>query len=441
MQNSAWMFASSGVSILIQFVFFTILARIYSPAVYGVYGIFNLYVSTLGNASTFGYHQAFVIPKEERKFSALLRLSIWISVVFSIAVTIMSFCFGKSILSAFEHDELGNWIYWIGPAILLMSFDRITSDWAVRNKEFRKQTWWSTSTTLLAKVFNALYGWLISATAAGLVYTTLFQHGMRTITYCGSVLHDFKVQMKLRFTRAELYAVGREYKEFPLYIYWGNVINIFSNNLPAALLIKLGYSVDAIGFYSYSLIILDLPIRMLGAGVYSVFAQKASELVHGRMHELAGITWKLYRGIVLISLLFSVFIFAFGEKFYLLLLEERWSTAGRAAEVLIIFYFFRMISSPLSSLFNILRKERQFFIFQLVLTVVRVLGLVIGSWYTTDFVTLMLIYSLVNAIMYFAFCIWIFKLINFSIWKVTSFTLFTSIAGFGLGYVIRMFLL
>ncbi len=355
-------------------------------------------------------------------------------------VTGVSLCFGKSVLRVFNHEELGSWIYWIGPTILLMSFDRITSDWAVRNKEFRKQTWWSVTTTLVAKVFNALYGWWITATPGGLVYTTLLQHGLRTITYCGSVLSDFGVQMKLRFSRAELFAVAKEYKEFPLYIYWGNVINIFSNNLPAALLTTLGFSIDTIGFYSYSLIILDLPIRMLGAGVYSVFVQKASELIHGRMHELAGITWKLYKAIVLISLLFSVFIFSFGEKFYLLLLEERWSTAGRAAEVLIIFYFFRMISSPLSSLFNILRKERQFFIFQIALTIMRVLGLVIGSFFTKDFVTLMLIYSLVNAVMYFIFCIWIFKLINFPLWKVTAFTLLTSIGGFGLGVLLKVFL-
>lgn len=439
-QNSAWMFASSGISIVIQFVFFSILARIYSPAVYGVFGIFNVYVSTLGSAATLGYNQAFVIPKEDRAFSALLRLTIWIAVLFSVVVMLVFVFAGKEILSLFAHDEVGNYVYLIAPTAMFLAFDRITADWAVRKKEFRKQTLWSTTTTLVAKGFNALYGWKISATTSGLVLTTILQHLMRTVTYCAFVISDFRERMKDRFTRKELMAVGKEYKEFPIYIYWGNVINVFSSNLPAALLTTFGFSVDYVGFYAYSLIVLDLPIRMLGAGVTTVFLQKAAELVHDRKHQLAAHTWKVYKIMVVVSLFFSVIIFVFGEKLYLLLLQDRWSTAGQAAEVLIIFYFFRMISSPLSSLFNIFRKERQFFIFQVMLTIMRFASLFIGAWYTDDFVTLMLIYSLVNAVAYFIFCIWIFKLVEFSTTRVFYFTFLTSVGGFGFGYLLKVLL-
>ena len=212
------MFTSSGISILIQFIFFTILARIYSPEVYGIYGIFNLYVNTLGNASTFGYHQAFVIPKEEREFSALLRITLWIALFFSLGITLITFIAGPQMLVQFQHEKLGNWVYWIGPTVFLFAMDRICADWAIRNKEFRKQTLWSTTTMLVSKIFNACYGFFISATVGGLVFTTLMQHGMRSVTYAGSVIHDFSHQMKLRFSRNELMRVAREYKEFPLYI-------------------------------------------------------------------------------------------------------------------------------------------------------------------------------------------------------------------------------
>jgi O-antigen/teichoic acid export membrane protein len=439
-RNSAWMFTSSGVSILIQFVFFTILARIYSPEVYGIYGIFNLYVNTLGNASTLGYHQAFVIPKDEREFSSLLRLTLWIALIFSVLVSLFTLLAGREMLTWFHHEKLGNWVYWIGPTVFLLALDRITSDWAIRNKEFRKQTLWSTTTMLVSKIFNACYGFFISATVGGLVFTTLMQHGMRSITYAGSVIHDFSHQMKLRFSRNELMRVAREYKEFPLYIYWGNVINIFSNNLPAAMLLSLGFGIDSIGFYAYSLIVLDLPIRMLGAGIYSVFSQKAAELARERMHELASHTWRLYQGIVLVSLFFSLIVFAFGERLYLLLLDDKWQVAGQAAEVLVIFYFFRMISSPLSSLFTTLRKEKQFFIFQVFLTVLRYGALVLGAAWTDDFISLMWVYTLVNAVAYFVFCIWIFRLINFSLIRVVIFTLGTTIPVFLLGWYIKTLL-
>jgi O-antigen/teichoic acid export membrane protein len=434
------MFSSSGISILIQFVFFTILARIYSPEVYGLYGIFNLYVNTLGNASTLGYHQAFVIPHQEREFSALLRLTMWIALLFSVLITLILFVAGHEILALSDHQQLGNWVYLIGPTVFLMALDRIASDWAIRNKEFRKQMIWSTSTMLLSKVFNACYGAFISASVGGLVFTTMIQHGARFLTYSFSVISDFSHQLKMRFSRKELIQVAKTYKEFPLFIYWGNVINIFSNNLPAAMLLSLGFSLDHIGFYSYSLIVLDLPIRMLGAGIYSVFSQKAAEMVRDRAHELSRHTWKLYQAILLVSLVFSFIVFVFGEKLYLLLLDDRWQEAGKAAEVLVIFYFFRMISSPISSLFTTLRKEKQFFIFQVFLTILRYLALVVGAWTTNDFIQLMWVYTLVNAFAYLLLCVWTLKLVQVPVWRVLSFTFGTTIPVFLLGWLIKIWM-
>jgi O-antigen/teichoic acid export membrane protein len=435
------MMSSSGLSILIQFVFFTILARIYSPAVYGIFGIFNLYTTTLGNASTLGYNQAFVIPKEDREFSSLLRLTIWIAVVFSVLTTLLSFIAGPQILAYFDHEDMGVWVYFIGPTVLLMAFDRITSDWAIRNKEFKGQVKLSVGITLVTKIFNALFGWLVSATAAGLVFTTLLQYALRAIGYSIYTLVDFKSKMLDKHSWSELFATGKKYKEFPLYIYWGNVINIFSNSLPAAILVSVGFTLDDIGFYSYSLVMLDMPIRILGSGIYSVFSQKAAELVHGRMSELAGITWKLYRMMTIVCLFFSATVYVFGEKLYLLLLAERWGPAGRLAEVLIIFYFFRMISTPLSALFGILKKESQFFVFQIILSVARIITLYVGVMFTHDFIEYMFIYSMVNAVIYFIFCVWIFRLLKFSTIKVIMFTASLSSAVFFLAHLLKVFVL
>ncbi len=422
-QNSAWMFASSGISIIIQFIFFTILARIYSPVVYGIFGVFNVYVSTLGNAATLGYNQAFVLPKSDREFSALLRLTLWIVISFSVVVFVISLVAGKAITAYFDHEEIGDWVYWIAPTMMLLAFDRITADWAIRKKEFKKQTIWSTTTTLVVKSFNVCYGLCVSATTAGLVYTTILQHLLRVIFYAWLIIDDFGHKMKDRFTKLELMGVARTYKEYPLYVYWGNVINIFSNNLPAALLPTLGFGMQYVGFFTYSLIVLDLPIRMLGSGVSSVFQQKATELAEHRKSELPELTWKLFKGIFLISIVFSFIIFLSGESLYVLLLQEKWREAGMLAEILVLFYFFRMISSPLSSLYNVLRKEKELFIFQVILTIVRFGSLIIGSYFTHDFLVLMTIYSVINALMYLVFCLRMFILLEFPVTKVLGYVI------------------
>ena len=411
-QNSAWMFTSSGVSILIQVIFFPILSRIYSPEVYGLFGVFNFYSTTLGNAMTLGYNQAYVLPADRREFSALLHLTIRASVGFALATTFIVLLAGEPLLLLAGHDDLGNWAYLIAPVALLMAWDRMTSDWAIRNGEFRRQTVVSTTITLLTKAFNAGYGFWIHAGPAGLILTTLLQHGLRAWAYLQWVIKDSSARLTERIRWQEIKRVARLYKEFPLFIYWGNVLSIFSAALPAALLPLVGFDLAAVGFYGYSIIILDLPIRLLGSGVASVFQQKSAELVRNRPHELKRHALKLMGGLTLLALPFTVLIWMLGEESYSILFGSQWVVAGAAAECLVWYYLFRMISSPLTVLYTTLRKEKNLFLFQVILTVLRICALVGGAYLTNDFIELMILFSAVNAVAYALLCADIWRMVG-----------------------------
>jgi len=399
-QNSAWMFTSSGLSILIQFLFFPILSRIYSPEAYGLFGVFNFYTITLGNAMTFGYNQAFVLPDSRREFTLLLHLSFRISAAIALLVALTVAIAGHSILDFVDQDNLGWWIHLIAPVSLLMAWDRIASDWAIRNREFKRQTAVSTSVTLLSKAFNVGYGLMVSASAAGLIWTTALQHALRAWSYLQWVIADTRDRLREKVSWRELRCVAKKYKEFPLFIYWGNVLNIFSGALPAALLPLLGFGLESVGFFSYSVIILDLPMRMLGSGIASVFQQKSAELHRERPDELRRHTLRLFRGLVLGSLMFALFMWFTGEHLYAFCFGEVWREAGVAAEWLVIAYFFRMITSPLTVLYTTLRKEKEFFLFQVLLTAVRAASLLIGALYADSFIEMMIIFSVANAAAY-----------------------------------------
>jgi len=405
-QNSAWMFTSSGLSIVVQFLFFPILSRIYGPEAYGLFGVFNFYTTTLGNAMTLGYNQAYVLPGSEKEFSSLVHLSLRISLLIGFFAALLAALFGRQFLVLTDHEELGIWVYFIAPVALFMAWDRMSSDWAIRNGEFRRQTIVSSGITLITKLFNVGYGLLVSVGAAGLIWTTMLQHGMRVAAYLRFVIREAGSVLLLRPTLKELGRVARHYRAFPLYIYWGNVLNTFSGALPAALLPVLGYGMDAVGYFAYGVILLDLPIRLLGSGVASVFQQKSAELIRDRPLELLGHTHRLFRALLLLSGVYSLFIWFFGEPIYVVFFGERWATAGVLAEWLVLYYFFRMVSSPLSVLFTTLRKERALFIFQLGLTFFRIASILIGAHYSPDFMGVMIAFSITNAVAYAGLCLY-----------------------------------
>lgn len=437
-RNSAWMFSASGLSILMQLVFFPILSRIYTPEDYGVFGVFNFYTTTLGTAILLGYNQAFILPNTERSFGALLRLTIWITLGLAALCFGIQLIWGKAILAYFHHESLGHWAYMIIPVALFMAFDRLTTDWAIRQKEFKKQMIVTTSVMGGTKVFNILYGWAISASAAGLIWTAFLQHFLKTMAYMLVVIKGGFSHFSERFAKNEMAKQAREYKEFPLYIYWGGLINMFSSGFPSALLPVLNFSMKSVGFYNNALIVLDIPLRIFGSAITSVYSQKAAELVKSGNADLAAPTWKIYRSLTLVSLVFLGGMMLIGEPLYAFAFGESWRTAGAAAELLAVYYFFRMISAPLTSLFGILRREKEFFLFQLALMVARLLSLWCGSWVTDDFLTLMLIFSVVNAVAYFGLSIWIFALVRIPLMRAVTFTLLSSATVVGLVLAIKM---
>lgn len=410
-QNSAWMFASSGASMAIQFAFFPILSRIYSPEAYGLFGVFNFYSTTLGNAMTFGYNQAFVLPESRREFGALLHLTICNSLLMALITALVALLAGDALLGFAGQEELGGWVHLIAPVALLMAWDRIMGDWAIRDREFRRQTIVSTSITLSTKIFNLAYGIAVHSGAGGLIWTTFLQHTLRTLAYLRWVVEDAALHLRARFTWKELKTVAGAYRNFPLYIYWSNVLSAFSSALPAALLPLLGFGLTAGGYYGYSVIQLDLPIRLLGAGVASVFQQKSAELLRDRPHELRRHTYRLIATLALFSMPFTMLMWLAGESIYVFCFGEPWRVAGQAVEYLAWYYLFRMISSPLTVLFTTLRKERRLFIFHTILMAVRVLSLLIGAAFTNDFLCLMAIFSACNAAAYAVLCLMTYRLV------------------------------
>jgi O-antigen/teichoic acid export membrane protein len=435
-QNSLLMFSSSGASIILQFVFAFILSRIYSETDYGLFGIFNSYVAILGSIVTLNYNQAFVLPRDEHSFAALFQHTIRITIILCIAISLLTVLAGKQILEWMNHEEVGNWIYLVGPTCLVLALDKVIMDYAVREKAFKKMTLWSTLAMFFSKTFNVGYG-MVNANAAGLIITNflfyLAEMGLFMRFVTRKAIHTLRVPV----TRHKRKEVIREYRTFPLYIFPGNFINTISNYLPPVLLASLGFGLEAVGYFTYSLIILDLPIRLMGSGVSSVFLPKANDMYAERPHELAPATWRLFKNMMLLSAASVAVIFIAGEPIYSLCFSDRWAPAGRIAEILTVFYFFRLLSAPLTVLFNVFRREREFLIFQTILMIVRVISLFTGAALTHDFETLVLIFSISNAAVYFGLCIWIFVMVKLNILKSVAFTLGWGIVIFGGGYLIR----
>lgn len=412
------MLSASLSGIVIQLVFSPILSRIYDPEVYGLFSIFNSMAVVAGVFATLGYNKAFVLPKEDSIFRSLLRFSLQGTWIVGLVVFIITLLFGDQINEQFGSSEMGNWILLLGPATILLSLDRMTLDWSIRVKSFKKQSLISVPITFAAKSFNALYGWLISSTVEGLILTTMLHYFARIMVYMARVIPGaWKFLAKIPAVEIRKKA-KEDYREYPRYIMWGNAIQTFSNYLPILVMPMLLGSAKPAGLLVYAGLILDLPARLMGSAISPVFLQKATEVHQRDPNQLGTVTWRLYKNLLLLSLIPLAILFVVGEPLYGLVFGAEWSEAGQAAEILSIYFLYRLIGSPISSIFNVLRKERQAFVFHIILFLFKLAALIVGGIWTDSFLELVMVFSIANGIAYVLLICWVFILLKQNIFRV-----------------------
>ncbi|MCB0761487.1 MAG: hypothetical protein KDC12_08200 [Flavobacteriales bacterium] len=411
-QNSAFMLSASLSGIIIQLIFSPILSRIYSPDVYGLFSIFNSMAVVAGVFATLGYNRAFVLPREDSIFRALLRFGIRATWITGFLVLLITLIFGNTINSTFGSEDMGLWIWLLGPAIVLLSFDRMALDWSIRVKSFKKQSLISVPITLATKSFNALYGWLISSTVEGLIFTTMLHYLVRIVVYVLRIIPGATAFLR-NAPNAEVRKVAREeYREYPRYIMWGNAIHTFSNYLPILVMPLLLDSSRPAGLLVYAGLILDLPARLMNSAISPVFLQKATETHHRNPEELGALTRRLYWNLLFISAVPLLILFVVGAPLYGWVFGAEWTEAGAAAEILSVYFLYRLIGSPISSIFNVLRKEKQAFGFQIVLFLFKLAALIVGGLYTDDFLELVVVFSIANGLTYALLIGWVFALLR-----------------------------
>lgn len=438
-QNAAYMFSASAFGMIVQFVFAPILSRLYTPETYGLFGIFNSIVVVLGVFATLGYNQAFVLPKSEKLFRGLFNVALRSTIITSILFTLifgLAWPWINAILSA---EKLGTWTILVGPMVFVLAIDRLLIDWSVRIKAFKSQSLISVPVSIGSKSFNVGYNLLVSPLVGGLIITTAITYVSRIWLYLKKVIPNSREFLRQPVDNESITEAKREFKAYPRFVMWSNALNTASTYIPVLALPIFLDSAAAAGLFTYSLMVLDLPARLLGAGVNKVYFQRAAEMERDNPDGLANMTWKLYRGLILIVIGPLILLGILGEPAYAFVFGNEWEMAGLMAAIMTSFYFFKLVSAPVATIFNVKRKERSLFWFQLTLFGLRLVSIVVAGWLTQDLIEMIIWFSVANAIAYFILIIWIFVLLKQHVWRSILFSLTTFAAGTSIVLLIRHF--
>lgn len=363
-----------------------VLTRLYSP---GDFGIYTLYASVLGVLAVVAccrYELAIVLPEKDEDAANVLVISILICCVLTVVTLLLVVTFRIQLADVLGAPELATWLWFMPLSLIATGLFQAFNYWSTRRKQFRRlaerQVIQSTVTAATQIGTGTLYP---VVGAGGLISGSIIGQVVATGRLAWQIFKEDGNIILKAIQKHQILCMFYKYKEFPLYSTWAILLNTLSSMLPALL---LGYFFNPIvvGFYALGQRVLSMPMTLIGSSLAQVFYPEASE--NSRSGSLDQITLKLFKRLVSIGLVPVVLLSIVAPDLFGIVFGDEWFIAGEYVRWLSLWIFFQFISSPISTVYMVLEKQREFLFFNFFLLLTRLTALIIGGFLNDAFLAI-----------------------------------------------------
>jgi O-antigen/teichoic acid export membrane protein len=361
------------LSQVLPILFFPVLSRLYTPADYGVLGLFMSISSLLMVVSNLQLNYAILMPKDHSEAVKILTSGCYIVLLFSI-FTLLVIVFGAAAIASWLNStELTLWLYFVPLTVFLTGINVQFSAWFNRHGKFKIISFSRIIASVITVVLSLSMHFLIKG-AAGLVISYV----MASLISFLYLYYSFRKEDTLAIiSLKDVRSLLKAYRNFPLYTMPTELISNFSQQLP--LFIFSTFSGPAsVGLFNRSRQILALPINYISGSISEIYKQKSSEAYRNNRSSLRLLFLKTLGSLFLVSVVPFIVLVVFAPDLFAFFFGENWREAGVFTQCLGLMYFLKFVVSPLTFNFYLVGKQRLDFILHIVIILITSAALYIG---------------------------------------------------------------
>ena len=407
LKNVATLISGTTVVQIIAILIYFILSRIYTPADFGVFGLYMSIVSITGIISTGKYEMAVMLPKQDADALNLLKLIGLITVVFSVFLLFPVVFLNDWFSKILGNENISIWLYFIPLSTLFVGLFQGLKVYSNRFKEYRTITAANVVQSLTNSAGKVAIGPFIPG-PAGLVIGSV----LGELTGAGIFIRRFLKREKSDSGTTDwrkIKSLSKEYNLFPRFNMIQSVINNFSGSLP--IFIFSSYFTPAItGFFTMGYSIVYRPVNMVASAFYQVLGQRIIAKNNQGERLYPDIKRFLHGLLKLVTVPF-ILVALFAPGIFRVALGEEWEEAGRYTQIIIPWFFTTCLTMPLSFIPDMFRRQKKAMILDLIKFVLRGVSLAIGVVQNDVYLGLML-FSLTSTIMIMYSLLWYISLIR-----------------------------
>lgn len=378
-QNFAVTFSGTAGVAVIGILVTPIMSRLYAPAAYGLFAVFNSIVANASLFSTLAYPSAFLLPRVAKRFHALVHLSLLLATAMLVLMLSAVLLVRRPLLHLLNAEALGDWVYVIPFSVLLYNLMAMMNSWYLRTKDFGKRAGIDVSTSLAGRALTLGAGALLHGSPTGLLLGDVFTKVVGAGTMLLSGIHRQLREVLSTFSWKRVKATAFEYREYPFYVMPTAYLNTVASQLPIFFL-SSSFGATAVGLYAFSTSLLELPIGVIGNAIAPVFLQKATETYEREPDRLKQLCLDLYNKLIYLGLVPFGIITVYGDWIFKFAFGTRWEQAGLFTSYLGYYYIFKLASYATSPIYAVFRRQRTVLLGTILLVLCRAASLAIGAY-------------------------------------------------------------
>lgn len=350
--NSLWrgviiLGSGAAISQLIGIITTPIITRLYSPADFGVLGIFISLATILTVVASLRYEFAIPIPKKSITAANILILCILIIFFISILLAIIFFLLGNLIVQIFNLECIKPY-FWI----LIISFPffglyQVLIYWVIRKQDYSLINWTKIQQSFgssLAKIFFGFF----SLGPLGLILGFILSNILGISSFLIALYKNDQILFS-KISINELKFVTKKYRSFPIFSTPATLLYTISLQIPIFML-SFMFNISVVGWYTLAYQMVSLPVALISGSIAQAFYGETAKNVRDSPEKLKTLyldtTKKLFFigipiGVMTAILTPIIFPFFFGEV---------WRQAGIMCIPLSIVSFSEFIFSPTNKL-------------------------------------------------------------------------------------------
>ena len=367
-----------GLSIGLGIVSAPILARLYLPEHFGVYGVLSATANWLAPFGCLGYYQA--IPLADNR-SEIRTLVAW-CILSLLALTLLAwgglFLAGDLLVNWLDKPAIRSWLWAVPLLFLLLTLTNINQNLLSRQDRFGSLAIADALNQNSSRLFTMLWGWLIGAGAMGLLVGNMTGACLGLalgLTLGIKTLLPQAGEARPRFTPWRETLV--KHRQFPRMQMWNYLLQASSRSLPI-IVITFFFGAEVVGFFHFARNIAGLPLQLLGTSLGQAFYPQAAAEYRERGVMSESIRQALK--ILAVTSVFPVLVLALlAPMLFDLVFGVRWHEAGVYAQILSPLILVSL-NAALVATFLILGRADLSLKYTVLDMVVRLVAVMVGVW-------------------------------------------------------------